>query len=335
LIVPPGTDFDNPIGAGPFTLTEWTPGQTMSLAKNPTYWDADSILVGGIDMINVPPTNDQAAVSALNAEQIDWVRLATAVLDAAGGNTEVVSTADPLQLMQALICKSNAPVDSVEFRQAMNYAIDRELIIDALFGGNGAPAWDLWPEGHALHNPELTEHYAFNQERARELITESGVTDPSISIIPIPAAGGPETAAVIQQQLGEVGINVEIIPTTNFVEDFLINNGADLGIVPRSVGSRNKLDNFSGETAGNACQYSDPELDALVAEIRLVSDASDEGQQLWYDIQDVVVGDALSLLVMFVESVYGILPERVGGYELQLAGALPVPDMWTTYIKSS
>ena len=211
IIVPPGTNFDAPIGAGPFMVAAYTAGQTMTLEKNPEYWDADSINVAGIELTSIPPDNPQAASGALNAGQVDWTRLNFAIIDAVSGDGEVVIDPDPQYLTQILVCKSSAPLDDVNVRKALNLATDREAINEALFRGEGSPAWDLWPEGHPLHNDELTDFYAHDPEAAAALLAEAGVADLTVDIIPIPAAGGPEIAQIMQQQWAEAGVTMNIV----------------------------------------------------------------------------------------------------------------------------
>jgi peptide/nickel transport system substrate-binding protein len=335
VIVPPGTDFEAPIGAGPFTVAGYTAGQTMSLEKNPAYWDADAIKVAGIELINVPPDNPQAATGALNAGQVDWVRLNIAVIDAVSGDAEVVVQPDAEYNTQVLICKTTAPLDNVQVRQALNLATDRNAINDVVFAGQGEVAWDLWPDGHPLHNPELTDYYAYDTAAAQSLLAEAGAEGISVDIIPIPSAGAPEIVQILQQQWAQVGVTLNIVQTTDFIADLLVNNIAPLGLVPRSGGGRAKIDNFNGESIGNLCQYNDPELADLVDQLASVSDSSPEGVQLWQEIQAIIVEDALSIPLVFQPLASGINPTRLGDYGLLSYYTIAVPDMWQTYIKAS
>ena len=333
VMVPPGTNFEAPIGAGAFTVAEYAAGQTMRLEKNPEYWDADAIKVAGIELIAVPPDNPQAAAGAVSGGQVDWVRLNFAIIDAIGGEAEASIEANPQFLTQILICKSTAPLDNVQVRQALNQATDRDAINQAIFRGEGVVAWDLWPDGHPLHNPELDEFYPHDPAAAQALLAEAGAEGLTVDVIPIPAAGGPEIVQIMQQQWAEAGITLNIIQTTAFQEDFLANNLAPLGLVPQSGGNRAKLDNFSGPALGNVCQYSDPELEAMVAELATVSDSSEEGTQLWHDLEQIIVEDALSIPLLFQPTVYGINPGRLGNYDLVDYYTISVPDLWELYIK--
>jgi peptide/nickel transport system substrate-binding protein len=332
LVVPDGTDFDDPVGAGPFTVGEYQPGQRLVLERNPGYWAAAEIELGGIELIHAPPDNPQAAASALAAGQVDWARIDMSLVAAAGPDVEVAIEPDPEMLTQILVCKSDAPLDDVRVRQALSYAIDREAINEALFEGEGAPAWGLWPEGHPLYNAELTGQYEYDPEQARDLLAEAGAEDLSLDIIAIPGAQVPEVVQIVQEQWADVGVELNIVPSTSFVDDFLVGNNAPLGAIPRSSGGRANLNSFTGGTVSNVCRYQDPELDAMIADLAAVSDSSDEGVELWGQIQQRLVDEAAGIFVVFQPRVFGYETDRIGGYALLDAYAIPVPDAWDLYV---
>ena len=65
-----------------------------------------------------------------------------------------------------------------------------------------------------------------------------------------------------------------------------------------------------------------------------VSDSSDEGIELWHQIQQIFVEDALAIPVVFQPVAYGINPDRLGNYSILLYYGIPVPNMWELYVKS-
>ena len=113
----------------------------------------------------------------------------------------------------------------------------------------------------------------------------------------------PEIAQVLQQQWDAVGVNLSLRPTTNIVED-LNRATAPLVSIPRSGAGRGKLNNFSGPSTSNFCQYNDPELEGLITQLAAVTDSSEEGQQLWHEIQQIMVEDALLLPLVFQPRLY-------------------------------
>jgi peptide/nickel transport system substrate-binding protein len=214
-------------------------------------------------------------------------------------------------------------------------AIDREAINQALFGGEGAVAWDLWPEGHRFHNPELDDVYAYDPDAARDLLADAGYPDGlTFDVIPIPVAGAPEVAQIVQQEFAEIGVTMNILATTNYVEDFSNRKLAPVGLVPSTgAGGIGKLRQWVGESVGNVCTYNDPELNALAQDLQSVSGETEEGVQAWYAVQEKVVGDALSIFVVFQPRVGAYSGDKLGGVESAYY-PVPVPDVYEIYVKA-
>jgi ABC-type transport system substrate-binding protein len=87
-----------------------------------------------------------------------------------------------------------------------------------------------------------------------------------------------------------------------------------------------KLRQWVGDSIGNMCDYDDSELNELTEQLLSVSSESDEAVELWHDVQQIVVEDALSILVMFQPRVTAFDPQQLGGVET--AGyTIPVPEV--------
>lgn len=330
VIVPEGTDFDAPAGAGPYRVTEYQPDALLVLERNPDYWDVDNIRVGTIEVVNA--TDAQNGVSALGADQVDWTRAESALLDAIGEEFEVVVTPDPMQYYQFYICKRDAPLDDPDVRRALNLAIDREAINDVLFDGNGIVADALWPEGHQYYVDDLDGSYEFDPDSASDLLADAGYADGfQTSVMPVSAAGVDEAVLIIQQQWAEIGVDLEIVSTANFVQDFQVDEKAPLGASPLAS-QQGKINNFTGESLLNTCDYSDPDLDSIASELLTVPATSDEAVDLWAEFQEIVVRDSLNIPLLFGATFFSYDPGVLGDYAL-LNYTLPVPDMWSVYVK--
>ncbi len=114
-----------------------------------------------------------------------------------------------------------APTDELEVRQAINYAIDKNAIVNTVFKGLGTPA--IAPMTAAmLDDPSLRAYYPFDQNKAKQLLDgagwkgDSGIRQKNgknleLTLNAIDYGGGPEqTVILIQGQLREVGIDVKI-----------------------------------------------------------------------------------------------------------------------------
>ncbi len=212
-------DIDsNPIGAGPFVVEEFIAEQRVVLSRNPDFFDPDLFQVSGIEWINV--TDGATMVNGLLSDVFD---VATAVppVDAErlDDRFTVESAPTDRSYIALLMCSGKPPLDDENVRRAVQVGIDRQAISDLVFDGLASPALGLWPEGHVNYNPALEDIVTYDPALAEELLGGASV---DLDIAIIAAVPGHDTIAqVIQSQLGEVGINVNIIPTQDPVAEFI------------------------------------------------------------------------------------------------------------------
>ena len=149
---------EKPVGAGPFTLESYTPERSAKFVKNPNYFQAKKIKVGGVELKQVAGTDPQATVNALLDHQVDATSASLALDQVppleAGGFT-IVSQPSDSSLILGPLCKSKPPFDNLKVRQALNYAIDRDEINDLIYQGTSEPLWAFWTQSSKLFNPKL------------------------------------------------------------------------------------------------------------------------------------------------------------------------------------
>jgi len=334
-VVPPSSTPAKPVGAGPFQVTSYSKDVSMSLKAFPGYWDASSIKVAGVDLVQNDQGQEQAALSAVQAGQIDLAQIDVPQIAGVSGNIALLQVPDPSRLINAQICKTDGPLANADVRKAINKAIDREAISEALYEGTAEPGTTLWPEGHRFFDPSLADVLAYDPEAAKQLLADAGYADGfTTDIYVLPALGLPDVAAVMQAQLAEIGVTMNIIPTPAIVNDFMATGKPGMGLIPLLTANEGKLTQWVGDTTGNVCDYDDPELDALAAELQTVSQSSEEAKELWFQIQDIVVNDALSGLIVFGSRLAAYDSDVVGNPVLWPRGTFPVPDFRDTYIKA-
>lgn len=225
-------DLDtNPVGAGMYRVTDYQPGASISFEAYEDYWDEDAQLLAGIEYSILP--DETTRMNALRSGQIDATVLTPGQTEEAESEGFVVQASPTLEVHYVVINHGKPPLDQVEVRQAINHAIDRQALVEGVLFGNGEPAWQMFPEGDAAFNPEVVDYYPYDPDRARELLAEAGVAEGDINLQLMDLAGTPlvnQANQVLQAQLGEVGINVEIVPVerTEVVETFYQNEVGDL-----------------------------------------------------------------------------------------------------------
>jgi peptide/nickel transport system substrate-binding protein len=300
LIIQEGVDFDQPEGAGPYEVVSYQPGATMVLEKNPDYWDADAIHVDRIEIVNA--ADAQSGVLALSAGQVDWAsKLEIPLIGGLGSQFTVTTTPIPDFLVQLAMCKSEAPFDDPDVRRALSTAIDREAINEAVFDGKGEVAQDLWPADHPLHHDEITDVPGYDPEGAKQLLTDAGYPDGFTFDLAQQLAGGSvEMSQILQQQFAAIGVTMNLVPVQNYQQEFLRDKKMPVGISPNVPGRTTaRLASFSGRAISNVCSYTDPQIDALAAELQRTATDAPEYAEIWADLQQRVIDESVSIFVLF------------------------------------
>lgn len=213
VIVPVGS-FDanldlQPVGAGPYRVTEYRENDIIVFERFTDYWDDN---YGGPDRIEWRIVLDEnTRLNALRSGEVDAALLTgRLVVDAenAGLNVEVVPA---LSYQTLYLNRGRSEFDDVRVRQAISHAIDREAYVQSVLDGAGVPTIQDFPADYYAYNPDYPlDYYAFDQDRARELLAEAGVPDGFTFEVLVPSsAAGQLSAQVVQGMLAEVGITMQ------------------------------------------------------------------------------------------------------------------------------
>lgn len=198
-----------PVTSGPFKFVEWKPGDRVILARNEHYYRQGEPKIDGLEFRYVP--DDNTRVSMLQAGELDVCigvpvpRMAE--LRAAGFRADPEPSSTTYDM---LINHEAEPFNSLKFRQAVSHGIDRQAITDAVTFGLGKPATSIMSPTLDYFDQSLPVIQR-DVEKAKALLAESGVANPSFELLQNAGIIDEEKAAVlIQAQLSEVGIAVSI-----------------------------------------------------------------------------------------------------------------------------
>jgi ABC-type transport system substrate-binding protein len=207
-----GADFlaANAIGTGPYLVESWARGESVTLTRNPDYWgDA-----AAIDTVVFRVVQEDGArlveVEAGTADIAVRVPPAEAERLAANPNVEIVTTPG-LRTIYIFFNVTSEPFDDVRVRQAVNYAVDVESIVNELF--DGAARVSDAPMAPPIFGYHAQTPYARDVDRARELLAEAGVAEGTTVTLYHPTGRYVQDALVadaIRTQLLEVGLNVDL-----------------------------------------------------------------------------------------------------------------------------
>ena len=228
-----GTLSEHPVGAGPFGYSDYKPEQILSLRKYKGYWDAKAYKLAGVDFVQVTATDPNAALSSLFAGAIDLQTIQQSSVDAVKGRSGFAVTTQPSQdsYYFLAVCQTTPPFDKPKFRQALQYAVNRDELNQIATNGTGVPAYMGWPKGSQYYVPEIAKRFSYNPTKAKQLLKEAGVA-PGTSFNFISPVGGDldRLAVVIKDELQKVGLDASIQLSQNIPVDLYENNKAPLTI---------------------------------------------------------------------------------------------------------
>ena len=241
------------IGTGPFRLTSFTPGQGTEYQAYTNYRKKGLPYLSQLSLPTMP--DEQARIAALRAGAIDGATLSADGAKTFQGNSNFTVlrglTAAFRELQMTQKAGEDKPWHDVRVRQAVNFAINRQQIIDRVYNGFGEysghvpPGYGPWP----LTRAELRNNYLkFNLAKARTLMRQAGFGngfEVTMSTFSTPLDFG-QVAAVIKSQLDQIGINVNI--KAEEPGTFATNNGAgrfDWDLTAR--GMRGDVDGYTSE----------------------------------------------------------------------------------------
>ncbi len=164
---------ETPVGLGPFRFIEWIRGQRIVLERNPKYWRGPM----QFDRLVVRPfTEDATRVAALEAGEIDiafYVPPDSAKrLQSRGMHVEWTPLGQGMNLPLKLTIPS--PLTDIRVRQAMNFALDKKLLINEIMGGYGRILRAQMASPSSIgYNSNLVP-YPYDPERAKRLLDEAG-----------------------------------------------------------------------------------------------------------------------------------------------------------------
>lgn len=209
-----GEDFGRkPVGTGPFKFDKWVTDSTITLVKNPDYWEKDA---GGAAL----PFLDKMEFKKIPDATVRRTALLTGEIDfdtavAADGADEVSKAGMTLFNKPGMgyvalrVLTTKAPFDKKEVRQALAWAADREAINKAIYFGKAFPGYTMY----SPPTPGFKDTKAYgprNVAKAKELLTKAGYANGFEMELIIASSASQPLAELIQAQYKEIGVTVKI-----------------------------------------------------------------------------------------------------------------------------
>lgn len=286
----------SPVGAGIYRVAEWRRGEMLAMEPNEHYYGGDVSKVERVEWRVVP--DDNTRVLQVQAGELEAaILIPFALLQSLETDPNINVHLDPSTREDHLLLNhDNKWLGNLNVRKAINMALNMDAIVQVVTFGKGQVANSLMPAGTLYYNPDNKNH-PYDPAKAKEIIEQEGATGASFDFVI--GAGNKireQTGVIVQQQLKQVGLDVNIrkIDPGQVWSAFV---DGDYDIAPAywtydildpdqkvafSVGADDNLSYFT--------RYSNPEVTALVEQARTELD-SEKRRDLYHAIQARVKED--------------------------------------------
>ncbi|MEX0801695.1 MAG: ABC transporter substrate-binding protein [Dehalococcoidia bacterium] len=263
-------------GSGPMMMEEFRGQERIVLTRHPNYFCAPKPWVDTWRLIVITEDSSLLAAFRNGDHDINGAFLDRERAEEFGEDDDFEVFKAPSLFYPVVHIKMKDPWRDIRVREAFSLAINRDELIDTIQDGEGNYSGPIqWPQFNwALPQEELRAFYKFDQDRARELLAEAGVPNPSARL-KLPDLSAPsivgQIAELIQNQVNQVGFQIELdaIELGTFISSVILPGNFDLAFFPnlpydepdRPLSFYHSL----GVTGtGNWTNYTNPDLDVLI-----------------------------------------------------------------------
>ena len=327
-IVPDGAgpDFSqHPIGSGPFAFEHYRQDEEVLLRRNPDFY-GDQPRIEAVRFKIVPEAIVRALELRKGTVDIALNVLPPDMVEALGEEPNLAVVNDEGTNYQYLAFNLDDPLfGDLNVRRAIAHAIDRQSIIRELLRNQARRADSVLPPGNWAYFDGV-EGYDYDPDRARTLLRESGHGDVSFTYRTSTDETGLLVATILQQQLKDVGIQMEIRSNefATFFADVLAGNFQMYSL--RWIGGNNDPDIFNSifhsemvpPNGRNRGRYSNPDVDKWVELARRESDP--ETRKEYYALVQQTIARDLPYVSLWYPNTVCVYNTRIQGLELSPTG---------------
>lgn len=250
--LPKSDVVNNPkVFGGPFKLVRHVPNEVTEFVRNETYFMgapkiekyflkavpqasmAAALERGEVDMVSGPLNGEVAAADA------DRLRKA--------GNVTVELLGNSASAQLIVLNHKRPFVSNLKFRQALMYAMNRQMLVDQVLFGNGEVVNSFFSSANRLYDKELATLYPYNPARAKQLLAEAG-WDSNREFVLVWAKGSlikDGIAESVKTWFEQVGIKVKLVPSDNAGQYTTITSGEwDGWVVGGGAGTAKTIPQF-------------------------------------------------------------------------------------------
>ena len=329
-----------PVGTGPYRFVEWRAGEKVVFDANPDYFEGKPYIARVITRI-IP---DQATMFLeLKSGGVDTMDLTPPQYARQTETAEFKKSFNRYKYTASAFTYLGFRLSHPFFRdkrvrQAIAYASDKKALIDGVLLGLGQEATGPYKPGTWAYNPNVRK-YPHDPARAKALLAEAGWKEKdkggvlrkdgrTFEFTVLTNAGNEaraKTAAILQQNLAEVGIRMRIrtVEWAAFINQFIDKRDFDAVILGWSISPDPDQyviwhSSMTGPKELNFVGFANPEVDRLLEEGRSTFD-TEKRKKAYFRIQEILAEEQ-PYVFLFVPDALPVVQSRFHGIRPALAG---------------
>jgi peptide/nickel transport system substrate-binding protein len=323
--------FQHPIGTGPFEFGSWVRGQSLTLVRNPHYWQPGLPYLDSVEFTVVPNANSRLLTLEGNQAQIVDAPPAPAVATLSASSSLEAGIFPSTLIVVLLPNERYKPMADVHVREAIAYAIDQSAIVKAVLLGRGSRANSILPSGVPYYNPS-NPGINYNLSRARAELAQSHYPH-GFKLAFLTDSDYSEVAEVIQQELAPLGIKVSIttVPSSDlFTEQQAFNYQLSIDDWTMDISDPSEYATYALDGTGGSysffTNYNNAEMSKLVEQAATTLNTTQRAK-LYNQIQTFADQQLPQIPLYYAPLIYGV-SKKVHDFTVTPLGNYPLQNVW-------
>ncbi|MDB6453830.1 ABC transporter substrate-binding protein [Falsirhodobacter sp. 20TX0035] len=320
-----------PVGTGPYQFVAYQPDAVIRYKANPDYYKGAQKIDDLVFAITPDPAVRRQRLEAGECHVMPYP--SPADIEAMKANDDLQVMEQPgLNVAYLAYNTTVAPFDKPEVREALNMAMNKQAIVDAVFQGTGVVAKNPIPPTMWSYN-DAVEDNAYDPEAAKKMLTDAGVENLEMEVWAMPVQrpympNARRVAELIQSDFAKVGVNVSIV---SYEWGEYLKRSTDPtrkgAVIMGWTGDNGDPDNFlavllgcaaTGDGGANRAQWCNEDFDALLQKAKVTTDQAERTKL--YEEAQVIFKDQNPWATLAHSQVFMPMSKDVTGYVMNPLG---------------
>ena len=318
-----------PVGTGPFVFVDYQTDAVIRYKANPDYWAGKPKID---DLVFAITTDAAVRVQKLKAGECNIMSYPAPadLADLKADPNLKVEDQEGLNIGALMYNTQQKPFDDVRVRKALNMAINKKAIVDAVYQGAGQVAINPIPPTMWSYNKDVKDD-AYDPEASRKLLDEAGVKDLKMKVWAMPVSrpympNARRVVEMIQEDFAKVGVTVEVV-TYDWGEYLKRANAVDHdgAMTAGWTGDNGDPDNFlnvllscAAVGSNNHAEWCNKDFDALIKKAKMSPDKAERTKL--YEQAQVIFKEQAPWATIAHSRVFMPMQKSVTGFEMDPLG---------------